>query len=63
MSTARKLLAILALSLALRLTLWTWIVLNDEHRFWDSDTRSYHLPALALLELSEFAVSPKPRDP
>jgi 4-amino-4-deoxy-L-arabinose transferase-like glycosyltransferase len=57
--TARKLLAILAVALVLRLALWAWIGATDEHRFWDADTRSYHLPALALLELHEFAVSPE----
>jgi hypothetical protein len=56
---ARHLLAILAASLALRLALWTWIALTDEHRFLDSDTWSYHLLARALLELHEFAVSPQ----
>jgi 4-amino-4-deoxy-L-arabinose transferase-like glycosyltransferase len=58
-SPSRALLVILALSLVVRLALWVKIATTDERPFWDSDTRSYHQPALALLELGEFAVSPE----
>jgi 4-amino-4-deoxy-L-arabinose transferase-like glycosyltransferase len=57
--TRRRLVAILVVSLGIRLGVWGLVVADDPRRFWDADTWSYHWPARALLEHGEFAPSPE----
>ena len=58
----RALLALLAMSLVLKLGIWGIVTSSDPARFFTNDSYSYHRSARALLSDGAFAVSPERPD-